>query len=164
MSPGVLRRKIPLVGNEEESNNIRSQYTEDTQRGESCMKNQDIIVNEECAESTLVSEDIRMSQKAFMSSTQTSQMNTIVNRPMILKSSPNQLPTTKRNTKTGEQRKRHQMNLDIKDFVNDNNRSVQRTRRMKSNFLQTVNRGLGLETKFEIDQIGSQITDETYAP
>jgi len=89
MSPGVLRRKIPLVGNEEESNNIRSQYTEDTQRGESCMKNQDIIVNEECAESTLVSEDIRMSQKAFMSSTQTSQMNTIVNRPMILKSSPN---------------------------------------------------------------------------
>ena len=114
MSPelqgGVIRRKIPLICNEVESNNIRSQYTEDTQMNDpSVLTHQEInhdqhnIVGEECIESTLLSDEIRMSQKAFMSSTQTSHLNTIINRPMIFKNGgDHEIPSGVRNTKTGE--------------------------------------------------------------
>lgn len=74
-----------------------------------------------------------MSQKALMSSTQTSQMNTIINRPMIFNSSaPTNVPAVARQAKTGDHRQRKPLNNDIKDLVNEVSK-VRRSRRMRSN-------------------------------
>ena len=69
-----------------------------------------------------------------MSSTQTSQMNTIINRPMIFNNSvPADVPgAVIRQAKTGEHRQRRPLNNDIKDLVNEVVK-VRRSRRMRSN-------------------------------
>ena len=90
-------------------------------------------MGEENLASTIVSEEVRMSQQALMSSTQTSQMNTIINRPMIFnKSVPTDVPAVTRQAKTGEHRQRRPLNNDIKDLVNEVVK-VRRSRRMRSN-------------------------------
>lgn len=69
-----------------------------------------------------------------MSSTQTSQMNTIINRPMIFNNSvAADVPgAVIRQAKTGEHRQRRPLNNDIKDLVNEVVK-VRRSRRMRSN-------------------------------
>jgi hypothetical protein len=126
------------MGTEDESN-VRSQYTEETQRDPTRqtdlrLNHGETIVGEENLASTIVSEEVRMSQMALMSSTQTSQMNTIINRPMIFNNSvPADVPgAVIRQAKTGEHRQRRPLNNDIKDLVNEVVK-VRRSRRMRSN-------------------------------
>jgi hypothetical protein len=74
-----------------------------------------------------------MSQKALMSCTQTSHMNTIINRPMIFNNSVStDVPAVTRQAKTGEHRQRKPLNNDIKDLVYDVVKA-RRSRRMRSN-------------------------------
>ena len=133
----AIRRKIELIGTEDESN-VRSQYTEETQRDPTRQTDLQLnlgetIVGEENLASTIASDEVRMSQKALMSSTQTSQMNTINNRPMIFNNSmPTDVPAVTRQAKTGEHRQRKPLNNDIKDLVNEVVK-VRRSRRMRSN-------------------------------
>jgi len=94
-----------------------------------------------------------------MSSTQTSQMNTIINRPMIFnKSVPTDVPAVIRQAKTGELRQRRPLNNDIKDLVNEVVK-VRRSRRMRSNVL-TINRGVGGGDSDSREGLTSQVTDE----
>jgi hypothetical protein len=69
-----------------------------------------------------------------MSSTQTSQMNTIINRPMIFNNSvaADVSVAVIRQAKTGEHRQSRPLNNDIKDLVNEVVK-VRRSRRMRSN-------------------------------